>query len=241
LLENVVQYDPSYDVVNYAPRAAAIKEFNSGGPNSPAGTIVAGNTAIQHLQQLSEISQRLGGTGEWGWANMPLNKLHIMSEHMKNNPDLVRYDGVLERYVEEATKFYRGIGGAEADIKRGIERITAAQSPEARNAAFHEEARLMQSKINALQDRYKTALGEGGYRKASELGPLKDFPIIQQKSAAAMKVLEDRAQPKVKAEPSAPTGKFVPPEGSQITKDGKKLMLPDGTVVDPKTGKPIGP
>jgi hypothetical protein len=41
--------DPDFDATNYAARQKARNEFTSGGPNSMAGTITAGNTALLHL------------------------------------------------------------------------------------------------------------------------------------------------------------------------------------------------
>lgn len=190
ILAMVAQYDPTYDQALYPSRAAAIKEFNAGGPNSPAGMITAGNTAIKHLLQVSDAAQKLGGVDNAWILNMPINKLHIAKEAMKNNPALKEYDGAVGKYVEEATKFYRGIGGNEADIQRDLENLTAAQSPTARNAALATQAALMKSKIEALQSRWQTAMGPTAWQRSISAG---DFPIIQKDSAKALITLTARA------------------------------------------------
>lgn len=192
LLALAEQYDPDYKAVLYAPRAAALKEFTSGGQTSPAAIITNGNTAIQHLGRMSELADRLGGTNK-GWIlNGAINWANVTIEDMKNNPDLARFKGAQDRFVEEATKFYRGVGGNKADIDRALHILTAAQSPEARQAAIQEQAELMKSKVNALQDRFKSAMGPSGWKKAiSEAGT--EFPIVQEKSGQELENIRKRA------------------------------------------------
>ncbi len=204
------KYDPEYDAALAPARFAAIKEFNSGGPNAPASTIVAGNTAIQHLKTLSDASQKIGGFSNLGPLNSTANSLNVAYEGAKNSPDLVEYNGALGRFVEEATKFYRGIGGNEADIQRAIKDVTAAQSPEARNRAIAVQADLMQSKINALQSRYKQAMGPKQYTRATESG---DFPIVQEKSIGALnEILKRDGRPPYSVEKPATKPTAAPPK-----------------------------
>lgn len=180
--------DPNFDAALAPARFAAIKEFNAGGPNSPAGTITAGNTAIQHLKTVSDASEKIGGFSNLGPLNSIANRANVGYLGASNDTDLVKYNNAMGRFVEEATKFYRGVGGAEADIKRAIDAITAAQSPQARNEAIATQAELMASKINALQDRWKQATGPSGWNKIT-----KDFPIVHGKSAEGLDAIFERA------------------------------------------------
>jgi hypothetical protein len=190
VLEAVSSYEPDYDAALAPARFAAIKEFNSGGLNAPAGVITSGNTAIQHLKTLSDVSQKIGGASNWGPLNSILNKGNVAYKGAENDPNLVEYNNALGRFAEEATKFYRGIGGTDADIKQALDLVTAAQSPEARNRAIATQAELMQSKINALQDRWRQATGAGGWKKVTAAG---DFPIVAKKSLDAMSEIMKRA------------------------------------------------
>lgn len=175
------QYDPNYDAAQYPARAAAIKEFNSGGPNSPAGTITAGNTALQHLGHLWDLSQEVGGVNHAGPLNSTFNWLHQGYESANQDPAYKAYNAGLSKFVEEATKFYRGTGGNEADLQRDIQNLSVANSPAAREAAMRTLAEFMKSKINALQDRWKTAMGPTGWMRAVGQAP-QDFNIIQNES-----------------------------------------------------------
>lgn len=230
ILGIVSQYDPTYSMPLYTSRAAAIKEFNSGGPNSPAGTITAGNTAIQHLARLSDVAENLGGTSDWGILNKPLNAMNIGSKEWQNNPDLARYKNAQDRFVEEATKFYRGVGGTQADIERAISALTAAQSPLARRAAIAEQAELMQSKINALQERYQTAMGPTAWGRATKNIP--DFPITHQKSEEGLVRIRARdAESSGRGAIAAPVGptqtaSAIPPLAER--KIGQTYQTPKG-------------
>jgi hypothetical protein len=191
LLGLVSRYDPEFDMATYPARAAALKEFNAGGPNSPAGTITSGNTAVQHLGSLSNISQKLQTPFGLGPLNNVADQAEVWLKRQSGNPDLAEYNNIVGKYVEEATKFYRGTGGSEADIKRDLEALSAAQTPESRARAIAAQAELMQSKVNALQSRFKTALGGNAWKRATEsAGP--DFPIIQQKTAEALEAIRRR-------------------------------------------------
>jgi hypothetical protein len=222
----VQRYDPNYSAVQYAPRAAAMKEFMTGGPNSPAGSITSGNTAIQHLGQLAELSSKIGGTNDAWVLTQPLNWWNANVESWKNNPTLRQYHDMMGRYAEEATKFYRGIGGSESDVKRDIDNLTAAQSPESRAAALQQEAHAMYSKINAMQDRWKTAMGGvGNWEHAMRRAGVNDFPIIQKKSQDSLGTIDNLYRNRglaVEAQPAT----TAPAPGKYIYNPATKKLEP---------------
>lgn len=215
LLALAEQYDPDYKAALYAPRAAALKEFTSGGQTSPAAIITNGNTAIQHLGRMSELADKLGGVNKAWILNGAINWANVTLEDLKNNPDLARYKGAQDRFVEEATKFYRGVGGNKADIDRALAILKPGQSPEARQAAIQEQAELMQSKINALQDRFKSAVGPSGWKKAIGMAGT-EFPIVQEKSAAELEKIRKRAAGE---KVDTPAAKAVKP-GNYVYRNG---------------------
>ena len=195
------QYDPSFDQGNTAGRFKAKTEFLSGGPNSPASTLVTGATAIGHIYDAFQEQKKLGGTGSFGILNKPINKANETIMDWSSNPDLTRYDATIGKVAEEGTKFYRGTGGTESDIKRDITGMSAAKSPEARVANLAQSATLMMSKVAGLQDRWKNAIGEKAYNEqiAREGG---NFILTQEnltkvnemRSAAGMKPVDMRGR-----------------------------------------------
>jgi hypothetical protein len=110
MLAAAERYDPDYSQSLYVPRAAALKEFLSGGPNSPASIITAGNTAIQHLGEAKDHSDKIGGVNNAWLLNKPLNWMNATAQDFKNDPNLVKYKSAADRFSEEGTKFYRGVG-----------------------------------------------------------------------------------------------------------------------------------
>lgn len=194
--ELVTLVDPTFETGNSGARMKVRNEFLAGGPNTPAGQITAGNTAIQHLGHLLEASDTLGGASNYGPLNSILNDANVAIKGRSNDTGLVTYNNALGRFAEEATKFYRGVGGTEADIQRALADLTAAQSPEARRTAIKAQADLMHSKINALQDRWKQGMG-----------PLVDeFAIIHPESKQALD--------KINPPPGATSGKKEEAKGA---------------------------
>jgi hypothetical protein len=189
LLADAKQYDPTY-VAAYAPaRAAAIKEFIAGGPNSPASTIVSGGTTIGHLLHASDTSQKLGGPAGFGPATSAINKARIQYLENQNDPDLKEYNTMLGRIAEEGTKFYRGVGGTESDIKRDIETMTPAQSQQSRDRGLATQAMAMYSKVQALQDRWKNAVGPKAWDRISKE---QDFPVISRANIRGVNTILQR-------------------------------------------------
>ncbi len=178
LMQDVAQYEPGFDLTRWQQRAATRKEFSAGGPNSPAGAITAGNTAIQHLGHLSDAAEALGN------RSIPLwNSIANTFETQTGDPRVTNFEAVRNKYVEEATKFYRGTGGSEADLKRDIDNLSTASSPQQLREAINQHVQLMQSKINALQDRWRQGMGPNAG----------DFPIIQAESQKALDRIAQRA------------------------------------------------
>jgi hypothetical protein len=191
--------NPGLDVTNYVTRFAAKKEFQTGtGPNSPANMITAGNTAIKHLGEMSDQAEKLDNFNTGLPGNRALN--WARNEYKKSSgtaTELTAFEAAREKYVDEATKFYRGTGGNESDILRGIELLSEAQSLPELRAAVQENVHLMESKIEALQDRWHQAVPGAG-----------DFQIVHPSSQAALDRIHKRFE---NLQGPAETGVAPPP------------------------------
>jgi hypothetical protein len=235
LLPLVNQVYPNFQQSDYNTKAQMRKEWTSGGPNSPATTLTNGNTAIQHLGELSDLVPKLNNFSGIPFLNKTLNELrNSYKEHSGEATSLSEFKTARDRFAEEATKFYRGVGGSEADVKRALDNLDAAKSAPELSAAIQQEAHLMQDKVNALQSRWHTTMD------AAEL-PIKDFPIIQQKSGEAIRRIEERGAGR---EPGAAVRQPVQAQAAppQITKFEDALRLPKGTVfIDPSGVQRVRP
>jgi len=174
----VTQADPSFETGNATTRTKLRNEFSTGGPSSPAYAITAGNTAIGHLGELSDAAEGLNNSS----IPMVNSVYNNTAQAFGGGTNVTKFNNILGRFAEEATKFYRGTGGTEADVQRDIANLNAAQSPAQLRTAIAAQAKLMQSKIDALQDRWRTGMGP--------LVP--DFPIVTGHSKQAMDRIKGR-------------------------------------------------
>jgi hypothetical protein len=222
LAQYVTQADPTFETGNATARVQARKEFLTGGPNSPAGVITAGNTALQHLGDLSDAAEKLGNAN----TSIPGNNIFNAAKNSlmsgQNAIPLAQFNNTVAKYVDEATKFYRGAGGTEADIQRDIKNLSPNMSPAELRAAIAQSAELMRGKVNALQDRWHKAMGPS----------VPDISIVQPESQNALDRIGQRAaatgQPSPQAAPSAqpPQASTPPVPGAKLAPDGK-FYLPD--------------
>lgn len=194
------RYDPEYDASLAPARFAAKKEFLTGGPNAPSSTIVSGGTTIGHLLHASDASQKLGGVSGYGPLTSPINKMRAGYEESSNDPNFKEYNTTIGRIAEEGTKFYRGVGGTESDIMRDIKTMEPGQSQESRDRALATQASLIYSKVAALQDRYKNAMGTKAWERVSKEN---NFPVISAKNREAVNVILKRGGlPELSPEPA---------------------------------------
>lgn len=192
LAQDVTQADPSFEAGNATARVKVRNEFTAGGVGSPAGQITAGNTAIQHAGEMSDALERMkadeGVLSSVGNSNIPYiskwaNEAHNASvQGTAAGAPLNDFMTAKNHFAEEVTKFYAGTAGSEAERTRALANLDAAKSLPELRSAIKTEANLMQGKVNALQDRWRTGMGP--------LVP--DFPLVQPKSQAAIDAIMKR-------------------------------------------------
>jgi flagellum-specific peptidoglycan hydrolase FlgJ len=175
LAQYVTQADPSFESGNPAARTKMQADAATGklGQNNNAL-----NTAIGHLGELSETATKLNNSN---WT--PYNSVANYLATKKGDPAVTNFNTVRDKVAEEFTRVYRGAGGAEADVKREIENMNAANSPAQLHQAISHMAELAQSKIDANQEQYKTVMG-----------PIsKARPMVSEKTVKTLELLRTRA------------------------------------------------
>jgi hypothetical protein len=151
MLSMVSQYDPEFDYVNYNARAATRKSFTSG---PDAREVEMLNTVSGHLKHVLDAGDALNNT------SYPIyNHLGNFALKMRGDPRVDRFNYAKEVAAQELTRAYRGAGGAEADIVRFNNDLSAAASPEQIHGVLGQMADLLQSKIEQKQRKYQTGMG----------------------------------------------------------------------------------
>jgi hypothetical protein len=151
MLRMVTQYDPTFDAVNYNARAGTRRDFTSG---KSAVTINAMNTALGHLDQLDNAATALNN-GDFPKVNAIGN--WFSTETGKPAPK--NFNAIAGLVAEELTRVYRGVGGAEADIKRHMDDISVNSSPEQIRGALYNISELLKSKLDAMGEQYNQGMG----------------------------------------------------------------------------------
>lgn len=147
----IEQYDPTFDGIDYKTRVATRKDFTSG---TSAKSINALNTLAQHLSALKESSDNLGN------GSVPFfNSIGNAVSTAFGGPSVPTYDLNSASVAEEATRAWRGAGGAESDIQRYLDSLGHDQSPQQFKATTNKLGELVSGKIDALQDQYKRGMG----------------------------------------------------------------------------------
>ena len=151
LLQQVSQYDPKFDAVNYQARSKTRNDFTSG---KSAQTINALNTGMGHLGELSDEAEKLNN-----YKFTPFNTVANAYENTMGDARVNNFNTVRDKVAEEFTKIYRGSGGSESDIKREIDNLNAANSPDQLHGAIQRMAQLARSKVEALGEQYNQGMG----------------------------------------------------------------------------------
>lgn len=215
MLGMVAKYDPSFDAVNYNARAATRKSFTSG---NNANAINGLNTAIAHLDELSNSADGLNNTDIQLW-----NKVKNAASEEFGNKNITNFKATVNRLAPEIVRAYRGSGGSEKDIQDALHDFSTAASPEQLHGAIAQTVKLMQGKLEALQDQYQKGMG------TTAAG----LQILTPKSQQTVQKLLAKAGQK--AEVPTPSYKNI-----AIGPNGHKIGLIDGKGwVDIQTGQPV--
>ena len=180
LMGQVIQYDPTFDQTNPAARFQTRKDFTAGGPASSAATITTGNTALNHLLELSDASENLPNS-----SFKPINALTNMVGANTGDTAITHYNNILTPVVDEMLKFYKGSAGTRSEMEDWLNDLSPNMSLAQRRDAIAEKAKLMQSRTDALQQKWHNGMGPAA----------SDFPIFTNKSQEAIDKIMGRQDP----------------------------------------------
>jgi hypothetical protein len=209
-LEQVAQYDPSFDATNFNNRAKARAALLTGKMGGSANAL---NTAIGHLGLLS---QQIGGTASHGFV--PFNAIENAAAQTFGSSGVTNFKDTAKKLADELESVYRNGGGTEQGVMRQLSSLNPNASLEQKQGIIKNALELLASKQAANLYQYGLA---GGKPAVDLLDPaarkvLDQFPDIRDKyfgqsdpaltPAAAALIQQNGGTP-----PSAP-----PPDTPQI-------------------------
>lgn len=203
-----IQEDPTFNAATYLQRKKTSESFSSG---KQGDTINAINTAMGHMGELSDLSEKLGNS-DVQFANAVKNKF----KQETGDPEITAFNTARKAVADEVTKIYRQSGGSEADIQEAMKNLSPNQSPAQLRANIFELYKLLGSKVNSLSEQYHKGMGKVGG----------DFQVFTPEAKAQESKILARYQGT-----SAPVQQSRATSGVSVGMDAKKsdgTVLPDG-------------
>ena len=209
----------------YQSKVAAQKALTA---SVDSRTLTNGNTGIDHLRDLVESVDKMD-PGQYPTLNHFSNWLKTQA-----GKDATKsYNANAGLLAEELTSFYRGIGGAEADIKRHLTDLDPDSSLEQQRGVIRKVAEMVRDKVSSLETKRDYAFGKNGEQK---------FPILNAKAKRDLDAIEEWAKrdPKdrshINAQPQQAAPAAAQPVPVNTIEDAMKLpsgtpfVTPDGRV-----------
>jgi hypothetical protein len=198
LINQVAQYDPTFDAVNYNARQKTRENFTSGTQGQQVNAL---NTAIGHLADLSSAVDALGNT-----SLTPLNTVKNYLSRKAGQTATTNFQSIVGPVADELTKVWRGTGGSEKDIQDRLSALDPSGSPEQLHGAIAKIGQLLESKIEALQSQYHQGMG------------IADIQMLTPKSQQLLDALEQKASSRGASSSAGATVRVVrDPTTGQLT------------------------
>jgi hypothetical protein len=153
LAQIVSQYDPSFDMSQYAARAAMRKSITSG---NYSNALNSANLVIQHLDALEKAADGLDN-GNYRLLNAGKN----LYGSETGNPAITKFNTIADAAGSELAKVFKGTGAtSDSEIKEWRKNLDPNASPAQIKASIHTAvADLLKSRLDTIQSQYKAAMG----------------------------------------------------------------------------------
>lgn len=147
----VNQAYPSYDASQYGAKTKARNDFSTG---KNGNTVRSLNVAVQHLDQLGQLSDALGN------GNVPLfNKLGQVIAQQTGSPAPTNFDAAKQIIGDEIVKAVVGTGGTGEDRDKAAASINRASSPQQLSGVIKTYQNLMSGQLGGLKQQYEKTTG----------------------------------------------------------------------------------
>jgi hypothetical protein len=225
LIQHAQALDPNFDVKQYPIREALQKSFTSG---PDAGNIASLNTVIGHLGRLSDAAQELHNRSLTPW-----NYVANAAEGMTGNPAPTKFDQTKAAVASEMAKLFKGTGSpTDSGVREWEKTLSSSASPEQLQTAIQGAVELMQSRADALRQKY-----ENGFQKPNDRAWLgTQAKAVLRKLGVDPGALDPASgAPGTQQAPSTPAGtpsenESAPAQPSAQPEPTIRVQHPDGTV-----------
>lgn len=147
----VNQAYPSYDASQYGSKVKARNDFTTG---KNGNTVRSLNVAVQHLDQLGQLSDALGN-GNIQVANQIGNAFNTQFGASQAN----NFNAAKQIVGDEIVKAVVGAGGGAGDRDKAAATINAASSPQQLKGVIQTYQGLMSGQLGGLKQQYEKSTG----------------------------------------------------------------------------------
>lgn len=148
VMAKVATLNPDYSGDQFQVRKGAKASFASG----KNGTLVRqANTATSHIMTLEALSDALGGGDV-----QAVNKIQNTLSSQLGGVPITSYETAAKMVGDEVNKFIGGGPGASADREDYSKSLSAAKSPDQREATLNTIKGLMAGQLHSLRRQYET-------------------------------------------------------------------------------------
>lgn len=212
LLMDAAMADPGFDATTYKRRADMVKEFTSGKTANVIRALVQG---IGHMQSLSDDYDALGNTG-YEWANSARNAVLPAIGDQRVQGELGALNTSREAVAPELATIMRGGQANEADVQEWRKNFSPNAAPARSKAALAQAVDLLHSRLESLQNQWKTGMGSMGG----------DFPMLTPQANQSLGALRSRYTPQYGGAPTpSPATQAQPPSTSSAIPPGAIQLL----------------
>lgn len=154
LAKVISQYDPSFDMSQYAARAAMRKSITSGNYSQ---ALNSANLVIQHLDALGKAATALDNSSFTPW-NSVVNR----AKDATGNPTITAFNTAAGAAASELAKVFKGAGASSLqEIQEWRHNLSQNASPAQTKAMVGMAVKdLLKSRIDTIRAQYGAAMGK---------------------------------------------------------------------------------
>ncbi|GEM_PF-4823945 len=148
-------YDPTWSTATAPARAATYRDFTSG---STANKITAINTAIHHLDTLSDAAEQLKNASPQLWNRIANHGLTAVA----GDPRVTKFTEAANAVSAELAKSYGGGEATDSARNAWQSSFSSINSPKQLRGAVETAVSLLGGASAAIKDRYERGMGKSG-------------------------------------------------------------------------------